>query len=117
MASRIPTGLRELLDEKFAAHESRSNLAISELEGRLRDNAYDEVKASAIRHSETLALIASQHSVIDAHDVRIARVEVLAEKADAAKAANFSQWRAWALGLLAAVLVTAFSSFAALLRR
>jgi len=42
---------------------------------------------------------------------------VLAEKADAVKAANFSQWRAWALGLLAAVLVTAFSSFAALLRR
>ena len=117
MTSRIPTGLRELLDEKFAAHESRSSLAISELEGRLRDNAYDEAKASAIRHSETLALIASQHSVIGAHDVRIARVEVLAEKADLAKAANFSQWRAWALGLLAAVLVTAFSSFAALLRR
>jgi len=104
MASRVSSDLKALLDDKFAAHEHRSNLAISELEGRLREMMHEQEKAQDKRHLETMTLLQTHTSEITAHDVRIKRVED-----------SSSAWRAWALTVVGTLLVSAITSiFAAL---
>jgi hypothetical protein len=115
MASQVAQ-LKELLDEKFAAHEHRSQLAISELEGRLRDAAYEEAKAHAARHAETLAVLAGHQSEITAHDVRIKRVEDQGAKLEAKREAGVDHWRLWAMGVMGTLLASALASIVSALK-
>ena len=64
-----------MLDDKFAAHEHRSNVAISEL----RDNLSEMLKASdernEVRHASVVALLTGHTTKLELHDLRIDRVE------------------------------------------
>jgi len=116
MASRVSPDLKALLDEKFSAHEHRSNLAISELEGRLRELMHDQEKAQDKRHMETLSLLQTHSSELTAHDVRIKRVEEHAAKGELKRDESFAAWRGLALAIVGALAVSAITSIVTLLK-
>lgn len=116
MALRVSSDLKALLDEKFSAHEHRSNLAISELEGRLRELMHDQEKAQDKRHLETLTLLQTHSSELTAHDVRIKRVEDQASKGELKRDESFAAWRGMAMAIVGALAVSAITSLLALLK-
>ena len=85
--------LRELLDERFAAHEAKSKAALELHDAHLRSHL-DTVKADII------AAIAKHDTAIQLHDRRISDLE------DRSKG-----WRSWALGILGALVVAVVQLF------
>lgn len=85
--------LRELLDERFAAHEEKSKAALELHDARIKSHI-DGVKA------EIIAALSSHDTAIKLHDRRIADLE------DRSKG-----WRSWALGIIGAVVVAVAQLF------
>lgn len=73
--SSIPTELVKLLDDKFAAHEHRSNVAINDLRDNLSEMLRAEAEKNELRHAATMALLTGHTTKIELHDLRIDRVE------------------------------------------
>ena len=71
----IPTELVKLLDDKFAAHEHRSNAAIDNLRDNLSEMLRAEADKNELRHAATMALLTGHTTKIEVHDLRINRVE------------------------------------------
>jgi hypothetical protein len=102
---RTTEGLKELLDEKFAAHEHRSNLAISELKNELVTIVHAQDKKNEERHAQTLGVLSAHGSRLELHDLRIERVEEKAKELHDDRKLVIGDWKRWVLGVVAAVLV------------
>jgi hypothetical protein len=115
-SARVSADLIKVLDDKFSAHEHRSAKAISDLKTEVVSLIREQEKKHDERHAQTLGVLSAHGSRLDVHELRIDRVEE-GEKAIVAKRdASDAEWRKWALGLLAAMLVSAVSSLLTLIR-
>lgn len=112
----IPTELVKLLDEKFAAHEHRSNAAINDLRDNLSEMHRAEAEKNELRHAATMALLTGHTTKIELHDLRIDRVEEKTKELDTerklatgdVKRGVFAVFVGAVLALLGAIVSRAF---------
>lgn len=112
----IPTELVKLLDDKFAAHEHRSNAAIDNLRDNLSEMLRAEADKNELRHAATMALLTGHTTKIEVHDLRIDRVEEKTKELDGdrklatadVKRSVFAVFIGAALALLGALVSRAF---------
>lgn len=114
---KTPPAWVAALDEKFTAHEHRSQLAMNELKSELVEVVHAQEKAAVERHNQTLGVLGAHASRLELHELRLGKVEERAkELADDRKAAT-SDVKRWLLGVAGSVLLALLGALLSLTLR